>query len=124
VDDEKKAMVFMRRGIFAPTIAGLSIPGSLYAELRDRGGPGGTDFVSFADSVRAGSANEGTGTPSASKPRLIGIGIMPLLGLSRATGDEYVHYLQAPAMIAYRWTFTEKDEVTGELIPKTSGIAY
>jgi hypothetical protein len=169
-------------------IPGLSIPGSLFADLRDgggSGGSGGTQMVSFADSVRAGSANEGTGTPSAPRPRAFIIGIRPLLGIALAAGDEYdsgyidkgsifsygvaleaeyfftqgwfiasgltyarkgqyyekyqavpvygldwlevdeyVHYLQVPAMVRFRWYNAEKDEVTGELIRKSSGVAF
>jgi hypothetical protein len=74
---------------FALANSGLSIPGSLFADLQDQGGLDGTEAVSFADSVREGSGNEGTEAPSAPKPRVLALGIMPLLGLSWSTGDAY-----------------------------------
>ena len=49
----------------------------------------GVQFSESSDSVRAGSANEGTETPSAPRPRALTIGIKPVLGISLATGDEY-----------------------------------
>ena len=49
---------------------------------------------------------------------------IPVYGLDWLQVDEYVHYLQVPAMVRYRWYNAETDEVTGELIRKSSGVGF
>jgi hypothetical protein len=41
-------------------------------------------------------------------------------GLDWLDVNEYVHYLQVPAMVRYRWTWVDSEEAT----PKSSGVSY